>query len=187
MKLLGKLLQDMSIDKNFMFDVTLIRGLDYYTGLIYEAEYNDKKIMQSSIASGGRYNKMMGQLSKKKIPCIGMSLGIERLATILLNQKIELNKNSPKVYIATIGKNMSIERIKLCTKLRRLGIYVEMSSKNKPKMGTQFNYVFDNEIKYMIIIGEEEIKTKTFKFKNIIDNKENVATYDEIVTVLLST
>ena len=85
---------------------------------------------------------------------------------------------------STIGKNMSVERIKLCTKLRRLGIYVEMSSKNKPKMGTQFNYVFENEIPYMIIIGEEEIKTKTFKFKNIIENKESVVTYNEIVTLL---
>jgi histidyl-tRNA synthetase len=171
--LFNYLLKICVIDK-VKFEPLLARGLDYYTGLIFEAVYFDKTIMPSSIAAGGRYDNMLEKLSNKgHLPAIGMSIGIERIMVIVEKTRKKVDTITPKVYIATIGNNMIEERLKLCIELRRLDIICEMSPKNNPKMRQQFDYVFDNQIPYMIIIGNTEIQNNTIKLKDIDKNEEN--------------
>lgn len=155
------------INFQVQFTPTLARGLDYYTGLIYEVVYNDKNIMESSIAAGGRYDEMLGKLSNKvAIPAIGISFGIERICTIL--EKVDGNISpSIKVYIATIGKDMVKHRIDLCLELRDLSVPTEMSYSRKPKMRRQLDYVFKHNIPYMIVIGSTEVENGTVQMKNI--------------------
>lgn len=168
------LIDTLGISKCFKFNPLLIRGLDYYTGIIYEAVYKDKNIMPSSIASGGRYDKMLGRLSNKKnIPAIGMSLGIERLVTILeKTSEKQPSQIFPKVYVAGVGKNTLISRIKLCDKLRKKNISVQMCAKNNPKMGPQLNFVLENKIPYMLVLGENEINKGTIMFKDIVKEEQ---------------
>jgi histidyl-tRNA synthetase len=154
----------------------LARGLDYYTGIIFEAYYNDKKIMQSSICAGGRYDNLISKFSNHgQIPAIGLSLGIERIVTILENkQKYLFTKNNIDVYVASIGKDMLNERIKLCSLLRKYNISTMMSYLENPKMKTQFDDIFNYQVKYMIVIGADEIQSGKIKIKNISTKKEEI-------------
>lgn len=156
-----------------VFDLTLARGMDYYTGIIYEATYLDKNIMPSSIAAGGRYDGMIGKLAKKNVPAIGLSFGVERIVTIL-EKTFQINIPIPLIYIATIGNSPLVfeEKIRVCSELRKMGVSVLTSNKRNPKMGAQMNTVLERNIPFMIIIGESEIIQCMLKIKNMITKEE---------------
>ena len=183
-------LKKLGIENNFTFNPFLIRGLDYYTGIIYEAVYNCTDIMPSSIASGGRYDKMMGKIGTRgDIPAIGMSLGIERIVVILETTEPTLKHSfalQPFVYIATIGQNMIQHAIILCTLLRRNGIYATMSNKKNPKMGFHFKEVFSNGAKYMVILGENEIKNSTIILKDIEKNQQEELDREKFILLMIT-
>lgn len=173
MKTIIKFTNDMHY-KNFVTDPFLIRGLDYYTGIVYEATYNDLNIMQTSIASGGRYDKMIEKFTGSSIPAIGMSLGVERIAKILEMTQPLFSSYKPSfdVYIASIGESSHIEKIKLCSELRSLGVKATMSHIAAQKMRHQFDIIFEYNIPYMITIGETEIQNNTIRIKNIKNKKQ---------------
>jgi len=192
LQLLITILNDMNIDKAFILDPTLIRGLDYYTGLIFEAHYIDKALMPSSIAGGGRYDNMLGLLSKHTyIPAIGLSIGIERIVTILEETNKALIQtlteiDTPYVFVAGVGKDTLKHRILFCTKCRNLGINTAMSYQRNPKMGNQLNTVFENNIPFMIIIGENEINSNTVTIKDIHKNTETKININDALDYLKS-
>ena len=172
---------------NIVLDMSLARGLDYYTGIIYEATYKNKNIMPSSIAAGGRYNKLIGNMSNKgDVPAIGLSLGIERLIVIIEKLKyFKDNKQNPFIYIGSIGKNMAIHRLKLCLLLRKSGIYAETNYKKNPKMRSQLNSVFNGGIPIMLILGEKEIKDGVVGVKIIDTEVQYDIKWDNIVDHVL--
>ena len=87
------------------FDLSLARGLDYYTGIIYEIVLTDKKTELGSISGGGRYDNLIGMFCQHQIPAVGGSLGIERLFTILeAKYQDKVKQNDCEVLVATIGK-----------------------------------------------------------------------------------
>jgi histidyl-tRNA synthetase len=156
-----------------VFDPLLSRGLAYYTGIIYEAEYIDKDIMPSSIAAGGRYDTMLDKLGTKGvIPAIGLSIGIERIVTILEAKEKKEYTIVPDVFIATVGKNMEIHKLKLACELRDKGISVDFVYNKNPKMRKQLDYVFNKKIQFMIVIGENEINNDTVNLKFIEEEKQ---------------
>jgi histidyl-tRNA synthetase len=179
-------LKNANIDRDtFVLDLSLARGLDYYTGLIYEAEYKNSEMMSSSIAAGGRYDTMIESMGNiKHVPAIGISFGIERLVTIL-EQHSTFKKKSivPHVFVASIGKNMTFERIKVCSELRQRHLIPEMLYTKNPKMRSQLNQVFDR-IQWMIVFGERELKAGTLKLKNIHLKTEIEMKRNEIMDVL---
>lgn len=111
------------------FDLSLARGLDYYTGIIYEAvlldETRDEKgqpVQVGSVAGGGRYDKLVGMFDPKHrdVPCVGVSIGIERLFSIMETQlatKGKVRTTETEVYVATAQKNLHEERLKICREL----------------------------------------------------------------------
>jgi histidyl-tRNA synthetase len=131
--------------------------------------------MSSTIVAGGRYDEMYGKLGNKNdVPMIGVSFGIERIVTILEKQNKDaiINVPTPQVFVATVSKNMIMERTILCLELRRAGLRTDMLYSSNPKMGNQFNYVFENKIPFMVIIGDNEIKKNVIKIKNIDKHEE---------------
>lgn len=119
------------------FDLSLARGLDYYTGIIYEAvlmdESKDEKgeeIRVGSVAGGGRYDKLVGMFDPKhrNVPCVGVSIGIERLFSIMeaniAKNKTTVRTNETEVFVASAQKNLLEERMKLCCELWNAGIKV---------------------------------------------------------------
>jgi|SaaInlStandDraft_4_1057021.scaffolds.fasta_scaffold02562_2 histidyl-tRNA synthetase len=173
-------LKRLNID-NYIFDPFLIRGMQYYTGIIYEVVYNDKDVISSSIAAGGRYDDMIETFSNKgNIPAIGLSLGVDRIVKIIEHQQnlpISITENIPQIYVASVGKNMEIERSILCAELRRMNYSVITSDLPNPNMKDQLVHVltkYSNVIPVMIIIGGNEIQNNVISIKNINVNKQIV-------------
>ena len=109
------------------FDFSLARGLDYYTGLIYEAVLTDTDRV-GSIAGGGRYDGLVGMFSNKPIPAVGVSIGIERVFDILEEKSKDdytVRETETQIMIAQIGKNLIGERMKILNDLWSLGIKAE--------------------------------------------------------------
>jgi histidyl-tRNA synthetase len=109
------------------FDFSLARGLDYYTGLIYEAVLTDTDRV-GSIAGGGRYDGLVGMFSNKPIPAVGVSIGIERVFAILEEKSKDdytVRETETQIMIAQIGKNLIGERMKILNDLWSLEIKAE--------------------------------------------------------------
>jgi histidyl-tRNA synthetase len=107
------------------FDLSLARGLDYYTGLIYEVILTDKQI--GSISGGGRFDELVGMFSGKQIPSVGVSFGVERIFHILeenYKKDLLIRENETEVVVASIGKNMIKERLRMTNELWGAGIKV---------------------------------------------------------------
>jgi histidyl-tRNA synthetase len=109
------------------FDFSLARGLDYYTGLIYEAVLTDTDRV-GSIAGGGRYDGLVGMFSNKPIPAVGVSIGIERVFAILEEKSKDdytVRETETQIMIAQIGKNLIGDRMKILNDLWSLNIKAE--------------------------------------------------------------
>lgn len=135
MELLFSYLEAMNCLQHISFDFSLARGLDYYTGLIYECVLTDTDRV-GSIAGGGRYDGLIGMFSNKTIPAIGVSIGIERVFAIL-EEKAKLDPTiratQTQILIASIGKNMTVERLKVCNQLWEAGLKSETLYNDNPK------------------------------------------------------
>jgi histidyl-tRNA synthetase len=166
-----KFLNDMqALCKTIVFDPLLVRGMGYYTGIIYEAK---TKNMSSSIAGGGRYDSMLGKLSSKgDIPAIGVSFGIERIAVLKKQLKYQVKFPTKHFFIASIGKNMQAHKVKLAYILRSMGFVVDYFTTSNPKMKQQMEYTMDNNIPYMIILGNHEVENNNIKIKKMEEDAD---------------
>jgi len=185
LKLLFKYAKACKIDSSISFDLSLARGLDYYTGLIYEVVLTNNEIECGSIAAGGRYDDLAGMLAeseKWKVPCVGISIGIERIFTII-EEKMDCKVSPTHVLVASIGKNVTEERMKILTLLWESNINAEHVFKDNAKLLTQFQYCEDKNIPYAIVFGENELKKGVVKIRDIKARKdlENEVPLENIV------
>lgn len=184
MKKLFENINLLGLSDYVIFNPLLSRGLDYYTGIIYEAVLLDRTVISSSIAAGGRYNSMMKKLGHRDTSAIGLSLGIERIVTILEKRQMVVKDDISLVYVATIGKDLEVSKMVLVDEIRKAGIKVSFSYKSNAKMRNHLDYVFEKEIKYMIILGETELSSGTLKVKNIDERKEEIIRRESLVDFL---
>ena len=173
------------------FDLSLARGLDYYTGVIYEIVLVDGTSQVGSISAGGRYDNLVGMFSStgNQTPCVGVSIGVERVFTIIEKRAAELNiLQSPtiQVYIASIGAGMIAHRMKIANILWKANISAEYSSKESPKLKPQLDDVLERGIPYMIVFGDDEIKRGTVKVKCVKAITEDDVALENIVDYLQS-
>jgi len=179
------------------FDMSLARGLDYYTGVIFEAVLLDdnvdekgEAIQVGSVAGGGRYDKLVGMFDPKKreVPCVGVSIGIERLFAIMeakANKAGAPRTTSTEVYVASAQKNLLEERMKLCNLLWEGDIRAEQPYKKNPKMLNQLQYCEESGIPFAVIIGESELQKGVVKLREIATREETeVARTDLVKTIL---
>lgn len=174
------------------FDLSLARGLDYYTGVIFEAVLTDKSINLGSIGAGGRYDNLVGMFRKNSIPCVGCSLGIERIMTIMMKAAAEQAKAASadgkgkvrptitEVMVATIGKGTMEPRLKLCSELWREGIATEFCFNENWNLGKQVTSAITQGIPIFAVIGEDEIASETVKVKNLVLSEERVVPRAEL-------
>ncbi|KAH8992394.1 histidine-tRNA ligase [Lactarius akahatsu] len=194
------------ITDKILFDLSLARGLDYYTGLIYEAiveasappgltatekpdpapavpkkksrksggadedeEIDESQVGVGSIAAGGRYDDLVGMFTAaassdgKKgagLPCIGVSIGLDRIFALLWPKWVERGMRSKEVfaYVLAAGDGLLPERMALVQELRAQGIAADFLAKNKPKLNAQFAAGERDEVPYAVILGGEELK-----------------------------
>ena len=130
----------------------MARGLDYYTGLIYEAVSTEEGV--GSVSAGGRYDDLVGMFSpKNKIPCVGFSVGVERIFSIYKKKEREVKVSDVQVFVAAVGGELLEERMKICNELWSHGISAEFTMKKKVKSLSQFQHCERNLIPWTLIIG----------------------------------
>ena len=175
----------MKIKSDFTLDFTLARGLSYYTSTIFEVVPTNNNI--GSLCGGGRYDDLTEIFGYKNISGIGISFGIERIIEVLntnnlFPKNIESNNN---VLISYLSNDLIKNSLELANKLREKGIPTDLYSK-KAKLKKQLQYANNNNIPFVIIIGENEIKNKKYMLKNMKDGNQNLLTINEIINKMSS-
>ena len=158
-------------ENNFTVDLTIARGLDYYTGTVYETFLNDYREL-GSVCSGGRYENLAENYTDKKLPGVGVSIGLTRLFYKLneLNIIKADKKSISDILIIPMTENLQVP-IKLATKLRKLKVNTEIYLNNK-KIKAKMKYANKLEIPYVIVIGDDEISSGKIKVKNMETGEE---------------
>ncbi|XP_004609998.2 histidine--tRNA ligase, mitochondrial [Sorex araneus] len=182
LKLLFEYVTLFGIAEKISFDLSLARGLDYYTGVIYEAvllqapaQAEDKALNVGSVAAGGRYDGLVGSFGHN-VPCVGLSIGVERIFSIVEQQMKKLGEKirttETQVFVATPQKGFLRERLKLIAELWDAGIKAELLYKNNPKLLTQLSYCESMDIPLVAIIGEQELKEGVIKLRSVASREE---------------
>ena len=158
-------------DKNFNVDLTIARGLDYYTGTVYETFLNDYREL-GSVCSGGRYENLAEYYTDKKLPGVGISIGLTRLFYKLNELKLiqAKQKSISKVLVVPMLDDMEFP-IKVASKLRANGINTEVYLNDK-KLKAKMKYADKLQIPYVIVVGDDEVKSGIVKVKNMQTGEE---------------
>ena len=155
-----------------VFDPSLTRGLDYYTGPVYEIEVTSCKSV-GSVGGGGRYNELCSRFIKQDIPSTGASIGLDRLLTALYDTgKLTSQKSTVQVCIATVGKVSQHEVMKLATELRKGGINTLTYLGGKKNMADQLSDADRYDIPVAVILGEDELQQGVVAVKNLVAGKK---------------
>lgn len=172
-------------ENNFSVDLTIARGLDYYTGTVYETFLNNYREL-GSVCSGGRYENLAENYTDKKLPGVGVSIGLTRLFYKLneLNIIKAENKSISKVLIVPMTENMQVP-MKLASDLRNLNVNTEIYLNDK-KMKAKIKYADKLNIPYIIVVGDDEIANNSVKVKDMSTGKESMVSLsaEEIVSCL---
>lgn len=180
MEVLLRYLQASDIAQYVSFDLSLARGLDYYTGLIFEVTPSDSSLKVGSIAAGGRYDKLVGTFSRREIPCVGISFGIDRIFTILGAVSPEPTPSKVDVYIVAYGSTLLVER-KLSTarQLRRAGISVEFDTKANRNPRKQVELAESNGAVVTILLEDDASAVDSVRVKIVATRAGRIE--DEVV------
>lgn len=164
----------------FTVDVSIARGLDYYTGTVYETFLNDHKSI-GSICSGGRYNNLSEYYTDKKLPGVGMSIGLTRLFYVLNEMNlIQAEKKSiSEILIVSMIADLK-PAIHTANALREKGINTEIYYDEK-KVKTKFKYADKLRIPYVIVIGEDEIEKGKLTLKNMVTGEQETCEIEDII------
>ncbi len=173
-------------EKSIVINPLMVRGLDYYTGLIFEGI---DKNYQSSLGGGGRYDNLIGQFSGNTVTAVGFAIGFDRtLDTAKSLGLIPNNKTKTRVLIAVIEdwKEVFPTSLNLVTQLRDLGINTELYLNPQEKIKKQLKYANKKGISYVIIVGPEEIKKNVVKLKNMKTGEQRELNQEDLVKFLIS-
>ncbi|MCK5708820.1 MAG: histidine--tRNA ligase [Candidatus Aureabacteria bacterium] len=164
-------------DVTFVEDRTLVRGLDYYSGIIYEAYIKDYN--SDAVSGGGRYNDLVSIMGGPQTPSVGFAIGIDRL----IEYKNDSSKKEIDVFLVSLGPSALHKNFELLITLRNLGFSAEMEYEEKsPK--SQFRKANSFNAKYVVVRGEDEIKKDIIKIKDMATGHEKEIKENQLKTVL---
>lgn len=164
-------------DTHFEIDLTIARGLDYYTGTVYETTMLDHPEI-GSICSGGRYDNLAEYYTDKKLPGVGISIGLTRLFFVLEDKNYLESVSSPSdVMILPMTDDVG-SAIELATRLRENGVRVQLNCEKK-KFKAKITYADKLCIPYVIFVGEDEIKNNTVALKELATGEQTNTGFDE--------
>jgi histidyl-tRNA synthetase len=155
-------------------DLSLMRGLDYYTGMVAEVGTAESGL---SIGGGGRYDGLVGVYCGKPMPAVGMSIGIDRVAD-LLNASSSPRYTYASAFVATIKGASSSYAVGVAEALRGLGIAVDMNVASR-NISNQLAYANALKFKYAVIIGPSEEKLGRVKLRNLVSGEESLVSVEE--------
>lgn len=167
-------------------DVTLARGLNYYTGAIFEVAA-PKGVKMGSIGGGGRYDDLTGIFGLKNMSGVGISFGLDRIYLVLeeldLFKKVDLPR--PEVLFINFGNEEALYATKTIAKLRQQGVKSELYP-NAAKMKKQMSYANNRAIPYVVLVGEKEVENQCYTLKNMKTGEQATHNYEELLQVIIN-
>ena len=169
--------------ENLKFDITLARGLDYYTGAIFEVKAND--VAMGSIGGGGRYNNLTEVFGVKNIPGIGISFGLDRIYLVMeeLGLFPDNSESTVKYLFANYGETEAVEALKIIQKIRERGVSAELYPESA-KLKKQFTYAEKKGIPNLVFFGEQEISEGNITAKNLESGEQETWSIDDFLNQL---
>lgn len=165
-------------------DVTLARGLNYYTGAIFEVA-PPAGVKMGSIGGGGRYDDLTGIFGLKDVSGVGVSFGLDRIYLVMeeLDLFPKTVAKSSKVLFLNFGEKEAVYALKAIAKLRKNNIAAELYS-DQVKLGKQFQYADKKGIACAVLVGEEELNANTFTLKNLQSGEQTSCTLEQLISQL---
>jgi len=173
------------LSNEFIFEINLARGLSYYTSSIFEVILNEKNI--GSLCGGGRYDDLTEIFGYKDISGIGISFGIERIYEIMKERNLfpdSINKKDT-VLVCSMSEKYLDDSLRISSILRNNNISTDLYPDN-PKLKKQLQYANNNDIPYVIIIGEDEVTSKLYTLKDMETGSQEKLGIDEIISKVSS-
>lgn len=179
-------LEQMGISKEkYEFSPTLARGLDYYTGMIFEAEIEGYSA--GSVAGGGRFDNLIGLFTGNNIPAVGISYGFDRIIEAMDQLKLfPEDLGTTKILITIFSKELEQKSIEVSSRLRSNKITCELWLDPEIKLEKQLKYADQKGIPYVVIVGPEEAQKNSITLKSLKTKTQETLTLDEAVTKLSS-
>jgi histidyl-tRNA synthetase len=173
------ILKYFSGNEKLILDFSLARGLNYYTGIIFEVR--SKQVQIGSVGGGGRYDDLTGLFGVPDIPGVGISFGVDRIYDVLeeLNLFPPTIQRSSRVLFFNLGEKAADKSFELMQELRREGVRCELYSE-QAKFDKQFKYAEKKHIPYILIIGSEELVSGKAKLKNLDTGKQEEIGFEEL-------
>jgi histidyl-tRNA synthetase len=170
-------------ENNFAIDLTIARGLDYYTGTVYETFLNDYPEI-GSVCSGGRYDDLARYYTKQKLPGVGISIGLTRLFYQLTEGGIIKSTDNSLTQVLIIPMEGYLDyAIKASSVLRKADIYTQVYLE-EAKIAKKFNYADKLNIPYVIVVGKEEAENNKYTIKNMKTGEQKTIFMDEVLECL---
>ncbi len=175
----------MGVDReNIVFEPTLARGLDYYTGLIFEIEIDGYTV--GSVCGGGRYDNLIGMFAGKKIPAVGFAFGFDRVIEAMTEQSLfpaEVDATA-QVLVTVFGLQQASVSLEIATMIRNYGIKTELWLDAESKMEKQLKYANQKTIPFVIIAGPNEIEKNIVVLKDMKRREQKELTLEEALRML---
>ena len=174
----------LELKNEFVLDLTLARGLNYYTGAIIEVKALDAQM--GSITGGGRYDNLTGIFGLKGVSGVGISFGADRIYDVLTDLDLFPNNfsHSTDLLFVNFGESESDFILPLITKMRKAGVRCELYPESA-KMKKQLSYADNNKIPYVALIGENEIKNSSVTLKNMNSGEQKTVLVDNLKEELI--
>lgn len=179
------LYKEMDYPENSLkYESTLIRGLDYYTGLIFEVVLR-KNPNGSSLCGGGRWDNMIGKFSDVDLPAVGFAIGFDRtLEAIEEKGLLNISPTNSKVLVTVFSKELEEKSLEVTLRLRSKNISTEIWLDSESKLDKQLKYADQKGIPWVAIIGPEEAENNTITLKNLKEKSQETLSLDEVLQKL---
>ncbi len=162
----------------------LARGLDYYTGPIFETIIEEPRI--GSITGGGRYDNLIGMFSGEHIPATGTTIGIERIFDVIRELHLfdDATETPVKVMVAVFSEETRSESLKIAAELRGAGIPTDVYFDTKKKLGKQFAYADRRKIPFVVVAGPDEIDRGEVTLKNLTTGEQQTIGRKQLISLI---
>ncbi len=180
-----ELYQKMGCPKDsVVFDPILVRGLDYYTGIIMEVVLKLEP-NASSLGGGGRYDKMIGKFTGIDLPSVGFSVGLDRTMEAMEEEGLlPALTTETKALVTVFSPELLVKSLELASKLRQENINTELWLENGSKLDKQLKYADAKGIPFAIIIGPDEVRNDTVTLKNLPEKSQETLSLEELIQKL---
>lgn len=179
-------LKDLGVSEKMVeFSPTLARGLDYYTGMIFEVEITEYKA--GSVVGGGRYDGLIGMFSSKQVPATGCAFGFDRILEAMDQMGLfPKDLSTTRVLVTVFSMELGSNSIAATNKLREVGINTELWLEADTKLEKQLKYADQKGIPYVVIIGPDEASKNVFTLKDLKNQTQTTLSLDELTSKLSS-